>query len=147
VETQRRLEAPRVMTPDWATFPKPDDKQISTQAAFGKIMHELAKGDSALADHLVTTSPDVTVSTNLGAFVNRRGIFSRARSEDVFKARKIASAQLWASNETGQHIELGIAENNLFLMLGALGLYLIAKPAEVPAEDAEADEDAPPAKR
>ncbi len=121
-DVQRRLAAPAVATPVWEAFPKPEDKQISTQAAFGKIMHELAKGDSALADRLVTTSPDVTVSTNLGAFVNRRGIFSRARHEDVFKARRIASPQHWASNETGQHIELGIAENNLFLMLGALGL-------------------------
>jgi pyruvate dehydrogenase E1 component len=122
VETERRLTAPSVDTPGWEAFPKPEDERISTQAAFGKIMHELAKGQSALADRLVTTSPDVTVSTNLGPFVNRRGIFSRARQDDVFKARRIASPQVWSANETGQHIELGIAENNLFLMLGALGL-------------------------
>lgn len=121
-DVQRRHEAAAVAEVGWEAFPKPSDAQISTQAAFGKIMHELAKGETALADRLVTTSPDVTVSTNLGAFVNRRGIFSRRQQDDVFKARRIASPQVWASNQTGQHIELGIAENNLFLMLGALGL-------------------------
>jgi pyruvate dehydrogenase E1 component len=41
---------------------------------------------------------------------------------DVFAAEKIASAQKWSGTSKGQHIELGIAENNLFLMLAALGL-------------------------
>ena len=41
---------------------------------------------------------------------------------DVFAAAKIASAQKWSATIKGQHIELGIAENNLFLMLAALGL-------------------------
>ena len=86
------------------------------------MLAELAKGDTELAARIVTTSPDVTVSTNLGGFVNRRGLFSRHVREDVFKQRKIASPQIWAHSETGQHIELGIAEHNLFLMLGALGL-------------------------
>ena len=37
-------------------------------------LHEadLAREDSELARRLVTTSPDVTVSTNLGGWVNRR---------------------------------------------------------------------------
>jgi pyruvate dehydrogenase E1 component len=41
---------------------------------------------------------------------------------DVFRQAKIPSMQKWAGDNAGQHIELGIAENNLFLMLGALGL-------------------------
>ncbi len=94
----------------------------STQMAFGKILLELAKGGSALADRIVTTSPDVTVSTNLGAWVNQRGLFRRNALADVFRQAKIPSAQKWAGHEAGQHIELGIAENNLFLMLAALGL-------------------------
>jgi pyruvate dehydrogenase E1 component len=64
----------------------------------------------------------VTVSTNLGAWVGRRSVFNRAEHADVFKAERVASAQLWAQSRTGQHVELGIAENNLFLMLAALGL-------------------------
>jgi pyruvate dehydrogenase E1 component len=70
----------------------------------------------------VTTSPDVTVSTNLGPWVNRRGIFDRAERADTFREEKVVSAQRWAMSPQGQHIELGIAESNLFLQLAALGL-------------------------
>lgn len=109
-----------------ARLPVPEGREQSTQAAFGRILLELAKSkdplESALADRLVTTSPDVTVSTNLGAFVNQRGLFRRQELRDVFHAAKIPSAQKWAGHAAGQHIELGIAENNLFLMLAALGL-------------------------
>ncbi|MDP1630007.1 MAG: transketolase [Caulobacter sp.] len=96
--------------------------EASTQAAFGKVMFEIAKGTDEFAGRVVTTSPDVTVSTNLGGFVNRRGVFHRRAHEDVFKNRRIPSAQVWAKGQTGQHIELGIAENNLFIVLAALGL-------------------------
>ena len=94
----------------------------STQAAFGKVMFEIARASDEFSGRVVTTSPDVTVSTNLGGFVNRRGVFHRRAHEDVFKNRRIPSAQVWAMGETGQHIELGIAENNLFIVLAALGL-------------------------
>jgi pyruvate dehydrogenase E1 component len=100
----------------------PAGREQSTQAAFGKILNELAKAGGPLADRIVTTSPDVTVSTNLGGFVNQRGLFRRRELADVFAAAKIPSAQKWAARPAGQHIELGIAENNLFLMLAALGL-------------------------
>ena len=96
--------------------------ETSTQAAFGKIMFEIAKTEADFAGRVVTTSPDVTVSTNLGGFVNRRGVFQRRRHEDVFKARRIPSAQVWSQTDTGQHVELGIAENNLFTALAAFGL-------------------------
>ena len=94
----------------------------STQVAFGKIMNDLAKGKSALADAIITTSPDVTVSTNLGGWVNQRGIYDRKGQEDTFKTEKVMSPQIWRSHKTGQHMELGIAENNLFLLLAAMGL-------------------------
>jgi pyruvate dehydrogenase E1 component len=103
-------------------LPVPGGAEQSTQAAFGKILLELAKSGCPLADRIVTTSPDVTVSTNLGAWVNQRGLFRRKEMEDVFRAARIPSAQKWAATGAGQHIELGIAENNLFLMLTALGL-------------------------
>jgi pyruvate dehydrogenase E1 component len=64
----------------------------------------------------------VTVSTNLGAWVNQRGLFRRSEMPDVFAKEKIASAQKWSGGNEGQHIELGIAESNLFLMLAAAGL-------------------------
>ncbi len=62
------------------------------------------------------------MSTNLGAFVNQRGLFRRSELKDVFAGAKIPSAQKWAGHTAGQHMELGIAEHNLFLMLTALGL-------------------------
>ena len=103
-------------------LPVPDGAEQSTQAAFGRILLDLAKSGHPLADRIVTTSPDVTVSTNLGAFVNQRRLFRRQDLADVFHLAKIPSAQKWAGGSAGQHIELGIAENNLFLMLAALGL-------------------------
>ena len=98
------------------------DAEISTQAAFGKIMDALARRDDALAARIVTTSPDVTVSTNLGPWVNRRGLFARKDLPDTFRDERVPSTQKWAFGPRGQHVELGIAEMNLFLLLGAAGL-------------------------
>ena len=104
-------------------FPKIEAKgQMSTQAGFGRVLDEIARAGGPLADRIVTTSPDVTVSTNLGPWVNRRGLFSMASHEDVFKQRGLLSPQKWEMSPRGQHFELGIAEINLFLLLGALGL-------------------------
>ena len=114
-----RVAAP-VPVPD--SIPVPEGSEQSTQAAFGRILLDLAKSNHPLADRIVTTSPDVTVSTNLGGFVNQRGLFRRQELKDVFHAARIPSAQKWVGHGAGQHIELGIAENNLFLMLAALGL-------------------------
>src|SRR4029079_5397579 len=100
----------------------PSGDEQSTQAAFGRILLELSKAGGDLADRIVTTSPDVTVSTNLGAWVNQRGLFRRSEMIDIFAKEKIASAQKWSATNKGQHIELGIAESNLFLMLAAAGL-------------------------
>ncbi len=102
----------------------PQDKaeRTSTQVSFGRILNDIAKQGGALADRIVTTSPDVTVSTNLGGWVNHQGLFHRSEKQDAFKDRKIPSAQKWVKSPSGQHIELGIAENNLFLNLAALGL-------------------------
>jgi pyruvate dehydrogenase E1 component len=96
--------------------------RASTQEAFGRIMGELGRADGELARRLVTTSPDVTVSTNLGPWVTRRGVFNRREHEDVFKSEAVASPTVWRESQQGQHLELGIAENNLFLNLASLGL-------------------------
>ena len=58
-------------------MPAPAGDEQSTQAAFGRILLDLSRAGGALADRIVTTSPDVTVSTNLGAWVNQRGLFRR----------------------------------------------------------------------
>jgi pyruvate dehydrogenase E1 component len=128
----RALTAPLIPVP--AVLPSPRSagekprsagKKTSTQSGFGEILAEIGRGEGAsapLAERILTTSPDVTVSTNLGPWVNRRGIFDRHTRNDVFRDAKLASAQRWGMSPRGQHFELGIAEQNLFLLLGAAGL-------------------------
>ena len=117
---QPEYQAPAIAIP--ARLPVPTGAEQSTQAAFGKILFDLAKSDEELADRIITTAPDVTQTTNLGAFVNQRGLFRRQELSDVFQQAKIPSAQKWAGGDAGQHLELGIAENNFFLVMAALGL-------------------------
>jgi pyruvate dehydrogenase E1 component len=116
----RHHRPPPVAVPQ--ALPAPRGARLSTQEAFGRILGAIAAERGDLAAHLVTTSPDVTVSTNLGAWVNRRGIFDRAERADTFREENVVSAQRWAMGPHGQHLELGIAESNLFLLLSALGL-------------------------
>lgn len=117
---EQLTRAPRFNTGN--AIPVPDStgmraaRPVSTQEAFGRILVDLSR--SAAAPYLVTTAPDVATSTNLAGFINRTGVFSpeprRAWSEDpVLK---------WAEGPQGHHIELGISEMNLFLLLGQLGL-------------------------
>ena len=116
---RRRFSDDRLAVPEIALSPERD---ISTQAAFGKILDDLSKGSSPLAERIVTTSPDVTGTTNLGPWVNRRKLFARKAQADAFIEHKIPSTAKWEFAPEGQHIELGIAEMNLFLLLGAAGL-------------------------
>lgn len=97
-------------------------REISTQMAFGKILDDLSKGDGPLTERIVTTSPDVTGTTNLGPWVNRRKLFARSTQADAFIEHRIPSTAKWEFTPEGQHIELGIAEMNLMLLLGAAGL-------------------------
>jgi pyruvate dehydrogenase E1 component len=116
----RRHRASRVAVPP--AFEVPAGEVLSTQQGFGRLLADIGRMHPELADHLVTTSPDVTVSTNLGGWVNRRGIFDATDRADTFKDERISSVQNWSMSPRGQHIELGIAESNLFILLAALGL-------------------------
>jgi pyruvate dehydrogenase E1 component len=90
---------------------------MSTQEIFGRVITEISRND-AIRKLLVTTAPDVATSTNLSGFINKTGIFSPTSlprwSEDLILK--------WIEGPTGQHIELGISEMNLFMLLGMLGL-------------------------
>ena len=63
---------------------------------FGRLLGDIAANEAALAERIVTTSPDVTVSTNLGPWVNRRGIFDAPRDRYIearvqsFRDKKVA---------------------------------------------------------
>jgi pyruvate dehydrogenase E1 component len=117
--TRRRPAAPVAVPDELAVTIQP---VMSTQTGFGSVLNELARQTSELAARVVTASPDVTVSTNLGPWVNRRGLFARQALADTFKSERIPSTFTWEFSPKGQHIELGIAEMNLFILLSALGL-------------------------
>jgi len=117
---ERRLTSPHIGVPD--EFPVSIQATMSTQTGFGAILNEIGRGETEFAARIVTTSPDVTVSTNLGPWVNRRGLFAREHMADTFKSEQIPSTFNWEFSRKGQHIELGIAEANLFILLSALGL-------------------------
>ena len=102
------------------TLPSRVPASISTQEVFGNALVELARLGGPLAERIVTASPDVTISTNLGGWVNRTGVWA----ENPWQAPATAVPRLlrWEPGPGGQHIELGISEMNLFMLLGQLGL-------------------------
>jgi pyruvate dehydrogenase E1 component len=117
---ERRLKAPQIPVPD--ELPVTITATMSTQGGFGAILNDVGRRQDEFAARIITTSPDVTVSTNLGGWVNRRGLFARETVADTFKSESIPSTFHWEFSPKGQHLELGIAESNLFIALSALGL-------------------------
>jgi pyruvate dehydrogenase E1 component len=95
------------------SYPSPS----STQEAFGRVLARLAR--LPVGDRIVTVSADVAVTTHLAAWINRKGIYFPRVKPDPFEGTP--QAVQWKESPQGQHIELGIAEHNFFLALGALG--------------------------
>lgn len=91
---------------------------VSTQETFGRLLVRLADHPD-VARRLVTTSPDVSVSTNLGGWINKMGVFHPDEQPDYLGDGRLLR---WKQRSTGHHLELGISEMNLFLALHALGL-------------------------
>jgi pyruvate dehydrogenase E1 component len=120
-ERLRRGELPRREPP-----PAPHDLgrahggSVSTQQEFGRFFADLAHAAPELAKHVVTVSPDVASSTNLGGWINRAGVWNPGERVDWF-ADDTDTLVRWRESESGQHIELGIAENNLVGLIGELG--------------------------
>jgi pyruvate dehydrogenase E1 component len=92
---------------------------LSTQQAFGRLLMSLSRLPK-LSDRIVTTSPDVSVSTNLSGWILKTGVYAPEELPDY----DIDANQLrkWRYGPYGQHIELGISEMNFFMLLGMLGL-------------------------
>jgi len=93
-------------------------RPTSTQEAFGRIVVRLGRIPD-VGDRIVTASPDVAISTNLGGWINTKGVFSPTQAAEFSSTRHPLK---WVPGPTGQHVELGISEMNLFMLLGQLGL-------------------------
>ncbi|WP_299644954.1 transketolase-like TK C-terminal-containing protein [uncultured Chloroflexus sp.] len=115
------------------TIPLPDEiavpasGMVSTQDTFGRFLVRVADL-TGLRERIVTASPDVSVSTNLAGWINKTGVFARHEEPDFeTEAYRMLRWRRWPG---GQHIELGISEMNLFMLLGMFGLAgdLIGEP-------------------
>ena len=103
-----------------AVLGHPHRKPISTQAALGRLLADLSRDVPDVAARVVTCSPDVASSTNLGGWINKTGVWSTTDRRDWF-ADDSERVLRWQEARSGQHIELGIAEVNLVSLLGELG--------------------------
>jgi pyruvate dehydrogenase E1 component len=92
----------------------------TTQAALGRVLLDLTRESPQAARRVVTVSPDVSSTTNLGGWVNKVGVWSVRERPDWF-ADDPETILHWREQPNGQHIELGIAETNLVGLLGELG--------------------------
>jgi pyruvate dehydrogenase E1 component len=92
----------------------------TTQAALGRALLDLNRAAPEAGKRVVTVSPDVSSSTNLGGWVNKVGVWSHEDRHNWF-ADDGETILHWREKRTGQHIELGIAETNLVGALGELG--------------------------
>ncbi len=95
--------------------------RMSTQQIFGLVLTELSRGSDRLHERVVTISPDVASSTNLGGWINKAGVWAKRPHEEYPEDQDRGVIQ-WDESAEGQHIELGISENNLFMALGQFGL-------------------------
>ena len=113
--------AVKAETPVPTGFGRSYQGKMSTQQIFGLILTEIARNIPETAERVVTVSPDVASSTNLGGWINKVGVWTR-RVVPPMPEEGIQRALNWEEIPGGRHIELGISENNLFMMLGQLGL-------------------------
>jgi pyruvate dehydrogenase E1 component len=110
-------QAPPAVPPDLGRTPT---GTATTQAALGRALLDLTREAPQAAARVVTVSPDVSSSTNLGGWVNKVGVWSASERTDWF-ADDAETILHWREKPTGQHIELGIAEGNLVGLIGELG--------------------------
>ncbi|GAB3307988.1 pyruvate dehydrogenase [Geodermatophilus aquaeductus] len=92
----------------------------TTQAALGRTLLDLNRAAPEVGRRVVTVSPDVSSSTNLGGWVNKVGVWSHEDRRDWF-ADDAETILHWRERPSGQHVELGIAETNLVGAIGELG--------------------------
>jgi pyruvate dehydrogenase E1 component len=123
-ETTQRLKRPAIQQQAPPDIPQDlghtPSAVATTQAALGRALLDLTREAPEAAGRVVTVSPDVSSSTNLGGWVNKVGVWSASERTDWF-ADDAETILHWREKPTGQHIELGIAETNLVGLIGELG--------------------------
>lgn len=117
----RRPDVPVHQVPSLPTdFGRTPTGTATTQAALGRTLLDLTREAPEVCRRVVTVSPDVSSTTNLGGWINKVGVWSPGERVDWF-ADDAETMLHWREKPTGQHIELGIAETNLVGLLGELG--------------------------
>jgi pyruvate dehydrogenase E1 component len=94
---------------------------MSTQEALGRILVECSRVPG-VAERTLTISPDVAVSTNLGGWISKMGVYAPTDRPNYFAMHNIQTLVRWRQSTKGNHLELGIAENNFYLALAMFGL-------------------------
>jgi pyruvate dehydrogenase E1 component len=124
LEAKQQLRRPEIQAHEIAALPDSlpwsYKAVVSTQAALGRFLSDLKRSAPDAAARVVTLSPDVASSTNLGGWINKTGIWSVGERHDWFSDDSERLLK-WSEGAQGQHIELGIAEINLVCLAGELG--------------------------
>jgi pyruvate dehydrogenase E1 component len=123
ISSDRKWPVPSGLRPSEipATLGSTHKGKRSTQQVLGSLLTSLTRRPE-IAARIVTTSPDVASSTNLGGWINKMGVYSSQARINYFKEAQIPQLLNWEQSPKGQHIELGISENDFFLLLTVLGL-------------------------
>jgi pyruvate dehydrogenase E1 component len=117
INNPKPIPRPALPVPDSARPPVTAGR-VSTQEAFGRVLTSLGE-IAGVTERIVTTAPDVSISTNLGGWINKAGVYAPTERDDHGGADRLLR---WAPSPEGRHIELGISEMNMFMLLGQLGL-------------------------
>jgi pyruvate dehydrogenase E1 component len=124
LDAASRLRRPDIPTAPSVELPadigRTPSGTATTQAALGRVLLDLTREAPEAAKRVVTVSPDVSSTTNLGGWVNKVGVWSAIERHDWFEDDP-ETIMHWREKPTGQHVELGIAETNLVGLLGELG--------------------------
>ena len=108
--TAEKLDRPEVVTPPpneeipW-DFGRRYSGYMSTQQIFGLVLTDMSRSLGDLSRRIVSVSPDVASSTNLGGWINRVGVWKLNENESL-PEEEIVRALKWEESRNGQHLSL-----------------------------------------
>ena len=101
----------------------------STQQAFGRFFVDLARAAPDVAARVVTVSPDVASSTNLGGWINQAGRLEHGRAHRLVRRRPADRWCAGASPPTASTSSSASPRATWSALLGELGRDLVARRA------------------